>query len=126
LSRTVAWLPDGARRAGDRFPWLWLKFEANGPVEDLFQKLDDMRFNLLVIAQPAPADDALGLADILRTHVIPDDPANGRELARARIAGPSFYLLRPDGHIGLAGTRVDGATVTRYFTDSNILITARA
>ena len=34
--------------------------EPNGPVEDLFQKLDDTRFNLLVIGQPAPAAAGLG------------------------------------------------------------------
>ena len=49
-------LPDGAPRAGDRFPWLRLKFRRDGPVEDLFQKLDDTRFNLIVIGQPAPPE----------------------------------------------------------------------
>ena len=33
---------------------------ANGPVEDLFQKLDDTRFNLIVIGQPSPPEGALG------------------------------------------------------------------
>ena len=47
----------------------------------------------------------------------PDDPANDRELTRAHIPRPSFYLLRPDGHIGLAGARLEVATVTRYVSE---------
>jgi len=49
--------------------------------------------------------------------VIPDDPANDRELARVRIPRPSFYLLRPDGHVGLSGDRLDAAAVTRYLSE---------
>ena len=55
-----------------------------------------------------------GLGELLRVHAIPDDPANDAELARAQIPRPSFYLLRPDGHVGLCGARLDAATVTRY------------
>ncbi len=54
LSQSQPGVPDGAPRAGDRFPWLRLKLEANGPIEDLFQKLDDRHFNLLAIGQPSP------------------------------------------------------------------------
>ena len=114
LSLTLAGVPDSAPHAGDRFPWLRLRFQANGPVEDLFRQLDDTRFNLIVIGQPAPSESALGLGGMIRAHVVPDDPANRTELARARIAAPSFYLLRPDGHIGLAGTRLEAAAVTNY------------
>ena len=42
--------------------------QANGPVEDLFQKLDDTHFNLIVIGQPCPPEGALGLGDLLRIH----------------------------------------------------------
>ena len=118
LSQTLAGLPGGAPVAGDRFPWLKLKLGANGPVEDLSQKLDDTRFNLLVIGQPAPSVEA-GLGDLLRVHAVPGDPANSTELARVGIPGPAFYLLRPDGHVGLAGTRVDADTVRRYLAPLN-------
>src|SRR6266851_2291609 len=100
LSRTLVSLPRGAPAAGDRFPWLQLRLRADGPVEDLFRKLDDTRYNLIVVGQPAPSEEALGLGDLLSTHVIPDDAHNTQELARVRIPETAFYLLRPDGHVG--------------------------
>ena len=120
LSQMLARLPEGAPLAGDRFPWLHLKLEASGPVEDLFQKLDDTRFNLLVIGQPAPAAGTLGVGDLIRVHAIPDDPANANELARIHITGPAFYLLRPDGHVGLAGRELEAAAVTRYLEEHHM------
>jgi hypothetical protein len=114
LSVSPEGLPAGAPRAGDRFPWLRLKFQANGAIEDSFQRLDDTRFNLLVIGQPSPPEGALDLGDLLRIHAIPADPVNAAELARARIPQPSFYLLRPDGHVGLCGARLEIAALERY------------
>ena len=100
--------------AGDRFPWLKLRFSPNGPTEDLFSRLDDTRFNLIVIGQRLPAADQSGSVLV---HVVPDDPDNDRELARARIPKPSFYLLRPDGHVGLAGTRLEAGALKRFMTE---------
>jgi len=114
LSQTVGSFAEDAPRAGDRFPWAMLKFEADGTVEDLFKKLDDTRFNLLVIGQPPPTLEGLGLRDLLRIHQLPADPGNDAELERLHIPRPSFYLLRPDGYVGLCGTRVDGAEARRY------------
>ena len=116
LSQTLEGLPDSAPRAGDRFPWLRLKFSPNGPAESLFARFDDTRFNLIVIGQPSLTDPS-ELSDLLLTHRIPDDPINDGELARARIPKPSYYLLRPDGHVGLAGTRPEPAALTRYLVD---------
>ena len=93
LSRSLNGLPSSAPRAGDRFPWLRLKFRANGSVEDLFQKLDDTRLNLIVIGS-------------LRSL-----------MARAQIPRPSFYLLRPDGYVGLCRLRVNTATVATYASE---------
>ena len=115
LSQTLGDMPDGAPRAGDRFPWLQLKLSSSGLVEDLFDRLDDTRFNLIVIGQPAPRESASDQADLLRIHRIPDDPDNDEALDRARIRKPSFYLLRPDGHIGLAGTRLDAGALAAYW-----------
>ena len=124
LSQMLANLPEGAPLAGDRFPWVQLKMHANGPVEDLFQKLDDTRFNLLVIGQPTPAAGTLGFGDLVRVHQIPDDPVNAKELARVGITGPAFYLLRPDGHIGLAGIRLEEATLTDYLAEHHLRVDA--
>jgi 2-polyprenyl-6-methoxyphenol hydroxylase-like FAD-dependent oxidoreductase len=117
LSETLPGLPDGAPGAGDRFPWVRLKLSANGPTEDFFQKLDDTRFALILIGQAAPPGGVPGLGDRLRTVVIPSDPINDRELARVGVPPTAFYLLRPDGHVGLAGVRLEPAAVTRYITE---------
>jgi len=122
LSQVLGSLPEGAPLAGDRFPWLHLKLQTNGPVEDLYQKLDDTRFNLLVFGQPAPVAESLGVGDLIRVHAIPDDPINANELTRTHITGPAFYLLRPDGHVGLAGSRLDAAAVTRYFAEHHLRV----
>jgi 2-polyprenyl-6-methoxyphenol hydroxylase-like FAD-dependent oxidoreductase len=117
LSQSLDGIPAGAPRAGDRFPWLRLRFQAAGPVEDSFQRLSDTHFNLVVVGQPSPAPADLGLGDVLRVHAVPTDPANDAELARARIPNPSFYLLRPDGHVALCGLRLEAATVARYLSE---------
>ena len=114
LSETLAGLPETAPRAGDRFPWLRLKLSAQGPTEDFFGKLDDRRFTLILIGQPLPAGGIPGLGDLLSIQVVPRDPANDAELNRTHIPGTAFYLLRPDGHIGLAGVHLDPVAVTRY------------
>lgn len=126
LSKTLPGLPDRAPRAGDRFPWLQLRFQANGLLEDLFQKLDDTRYNLLVIGQSAPGSQALGLGELLAIQEIPDTADNVRALARLQVKGPAFYLLRPDGHVGLAGAKLDLSAVGRYLTDSGIVMPATA
>jgi hypothetical protein len=113
LSQSTDKLPEGAPRPGDRFPWLHLKFSVNGPVEDSFQRLDDTRFNLLAFGQAVPGDLAPG--DLLAVHAIPADPMNDKELAHAGIPPRSFYLLRPDGHVGLCGTNLAADAVHDYF-----------
>ena len=123
LSQTLDGLPGGAPRAGDRFPWLRLKLTAGGPAEDFFGKLDDTRFNLVVIGQPAPAASALPLGPLLRVQLVPADPANDVELARARVPRTSFYLLRPDGHVGLCGVRCDAAAVAGYLSERAAMAT---
>jgi 2-polyprenyl-6-methoxyphenol hydroxylase-like FAD-dependent oxidoreductase len=126
LSEQLAGLPDGGPRAGDRFPWLRLKLTADGPVEDLYDALDDTRFSLIVIGQPPPPADVSGLGELLRVVAVPRDPANDRTLSRAQIPQPSFYLLRPDGHIGLAGGRLEAEAVRRYVSERLQVGTDRA
>jgi 2-polyprenyl-6-methoxyphenol hydroxylase-like FAD-dependent oxidoreductase len=117
LSETLGGLSDSAPGAGDRFPWLRLRCLPEGPVEDLFGRLDDTRFNLILIGQTAPPGGVSEPGDLMLIHEIPSDPANDQELARAQIPRPSFYLLRPDGHVGLAGTRLEAAAATRYVSE---------
>jgi 2-polyprenyl-6-methoxyphenol hydroxylase-like FAD-dependent oxidoreductase len=114
LSKMLPGLPDSAPRSGDRFPWLHLKLSPDGPAEDLYQRLDDTRFALLMIGQAAPAGGLADLGDLLRIHEVYADSTSDRELARAHIPSPAFYLLRPDGHVGLAGAELDAAAVKRY------------
>jgi hypothetical protein len=121
LSTTLAGLPDAGPRAGDRFPWLRLKFRPDGPVEDAFEKLDDRHFNLIVIGEH-PGEGAPDLGGLMRTHAVPIDSANQTELARAGIPQPSFYLVRPDGHVGLCGNRLEAAAVKRYVAESLRLV----
>ena len=45
------------------------------------------------------------------------DPENDEELIRAGIPKPAFFVLRPDGHIGLAGTRLDTNELVRYLNE---------
>jgi hypothetical protein len=120
LSQTLGGVPESAPRAGDRFPWLRLKFHARGQREDLFQKLDDRRFNLLVIGQTAPLAESFRLDDILQVHAVPSNSENDLALAAASIASPSYYLLRPDGHIGLAGTLFREADLRQWLVQSNL------
>jgi 2-polyprenyl-6-methoxyphenol hydroxylase-like FAD-dependent oxidoreductase len=117
LSESQPGLSEDAPRAGDRFPWLRLRLQPNGAIEDLFAKLDDTQFNLIVVGQPVASTDAPALRGLLRVHAVSSDAANDSELARARIPRPSFYLLRPDGHVGLAGTQLDTAAVTHYVSE---------
>lgn len=116
LSQTLPGLPAAGPRAGDRFPWLRLTLSANGPAEDVFRELDDTRWTLVLVGQSAPPGGQPALSDLLGTLEIPGGPANDRELARARIPRPAFYLLRPDGHIGLCGPRLEPEAVTRYLS----------
>jgi FAD binding domain-containing protein len=113
-------LPKEAPQAGDRFPWMKLQLEAGGAVADLFQRLDDTRCNLLVFGQAAPPlPDMDGLLEV---HAIPITAGNEAEQARAHVPRSAFFLLRPDGHIGLCGGVVDAAAVRRYFAENLALL----
>ena len=113
LSLALDTLSKQAPRAGDRFPWMKLQLEAGGPVQDLFQALDDTRFNLLVFGQAVPPTlrDSGGL---LQVHAIPITAGNEVEQARVHVPRSAFFLLRPDGHIGLCGGVLDADAVRRY------------
>ena len=93
LSQTQDGLADSAPRAGDRFPWLRLRLKAGGTIADLFDELDDTRFNLLVVGQPPLPDAIPGLDELLRVHAIPDDADNACG-TRARADPAAIFLSR--------------------------------
>jgi 2-polyprenyl-6-methoxyphenol hydroxylase-like FAD-dependent oxidoreductase len=117
LSATPRVWPEKAPRGGDRFPWLKAKLSSTGSVEDLFDKLDDTRFNLIVIGQEAPQGLPTRIAELLQLLVIPSDADNDGALERAKIPRPSFYLLRPDCYVGLCGTRPEADAIAGYFSE---------
>ena len=94
-----------------------MKFSENGPVDDSFRKIDDTRFNLIVIGQQAPDAASLGLGNMISVHAIPAGPENDGELARTQMRSPSFYLVRPDGYVGLCGERLDASAVKRFASE---------
>ena len=118
LSQTLPGLPKNAPAAGDRFPWVHLELKVGEPIEDLFKRLDDTHFNLLVFGQAAKAAEMPAqFRDLMRMHVVPQLPSNHAELTRVNVPQLSFYLLRPDGHVGLCGTRLEMAVVARYLSE---------
>ena len=117
LSEEMPGLGDGGPRAGDRFPWMKLRLSANGAPEDLFARLDDTRFTLLLFGQPASASPDGGLGARLETIVVADSPDNEAVRNAAGIPRTAFYLLRPDGYVGLCGTTFERAALARYLAD---------
>ena len=118
LSQNAAPAAQECAAAGDRFPWLQLKFDAERAAEDLFEKLDDTRFNLLVIGQPPfPAGALDEFRDLLRIHAVPMDSGQRCRVGAGDVPRSSFYLLRPDGHVGLCGERLEASSIKRYISE---------
>ena len=123
LSKTLSDAPNEGPEAGARFPWLKLSLVDGSTVDDLFARLDDTRFNLLLFGQSAqgvvlPSD----CAELITMHRVPDSARNMQVLATALITQPCFYLLRPDGYVGLKGGVFDVAALTQYLRDLNFKI----
>ena len=125
LSQELGSVADAAPQPGDRFPWLCLDIDGNGNVDDLFNALDDRRFNVLVFGQPAPDSKIVAGGERVRVLAIPESPANQSAQASIGIDGPAFYVVRPDGHVGLAGTRYDEGAVTRYLSEHRVHVSRR-
>jgi len=107
-------LPEGAPRAGERFPWLRLSWKPGGPVEDSFRLICGTQFKLLAFGQPVPEVSWMEDNGVMSTCEVPTDATNSAELARVGIPAVSFYVVRPDGYVGLCGERLDMNAVRRY------------
>ena len=116
LSRQEGPVPRGAPKPGDRFPWIRVRFPGEPVADDLFGRLDDTKFNVLVIGQVATEAAPKGVEDLVRFHAVELDGANRKELGRVGIHGPAVYVLRPDGHVGLAGLGFDVQALERYLS----------
>lgn len=114
LSQSTAALPRHAPQAGDRFPWLHLKLRAGGALEDSLAALADTQFNLILIGQDAAAAELPAEAGLVAVHVLPNDPGNLKELTRVGIPPLAYYLLRPDGHVGLCGSQLPRGALRAY------------
>jgi 2-polyprenyl-6-methoxyphenol hydroxylase-like FAD-dependent oxidoreductase len=103
-------------KAGSRFPWATFEFD-DGVRQDLYQSLDDTQFTVLRIGKR----DESEISDALvRTLVIPHNPHNDATLRRLGIAPAAFYVLRPDGHIGLASTGFCRRRVQSYLNQIGV------
>jgi 2-polyprenyl-6-methoxyphenol hydroxylase-like FAD-dependent oxidoreductase len=112
LSEAHAGVSRRSPRAGDRFPWLRLRKRGADTDEDLFQTLDDLRFQLLIFGQ-TPATFDVSLDSLVQMTEYDDQEA----LTDAHISTPSFYLVRPDGYIGLCGKNFDVSALRTYLAD---------
>jgi len=114
LSVTLPGLPAEAPQAGDRFPWFEIRPSPDRAARSIFADLDDTRFTLLVRGQSGLPSNTPGRGDLLRTVTIPETGADP-PLDELHIPNPSFFVIRPDGYIGLSGARLDPQEVARYF-----------
>ena len=123
LSKTLGNVPESAPHAGDRFPWLRLRFQVQGPREDLFQRLDDNRFNLFVIGQPAPSSMSLQFGDMLQRATLQSFDWRTLQLAHKLEPGlrtvyltvqrPSMTTVPDDGRIKRDIERIGAAIALR-------------
>lgn len=111
-----------APAAGDRFPWLPVDALQGSQSVPLWRALNDLRFHLVVMGQPAPDRDLVRGLDVI---TVPDTAENRKVLADAGLAGPRFHLVRPDGHIALTGTRCEPDRIARYFAERQIRMSAQ-
>ncbi|MET0917686.1 MAG: FAD-dependent monooxygenase [Burkholderiales bacterium] len=122
LSVTRPGWPADAPQAGDRFPWLRLQLQPDGPVTDLFECLADPRFTLFVIGdmrggRPADHMSDADLKKLVRAQRVPATPGNAETLSRLGVTMPAFFLVRPDGYIGLCGDTLDGSALQTYLAE---------
>ena len=101
-------------------------FRSDARPEDLFERPDDRCFNLIVVGQALPRPAADSAIDAFAVQLVIDDPGNDQALKHARITMPSYFVLRPDGYVALAGGRLMPAGIERYFVARDVRLQSRS
>jgi 2-polyprenyl-6-methoxyphenol hydroxylase-like FAD-dependent oxidoreductase len=105
----------GRVRGGDRLPWVADAAAPDGG-GDNFAPLASLDWQVHVYGAPGPAIEATCRARGLACHVFA--PAAGA--APSGLAAGAAYLVRPDGHVGLADPAAEPATLERYLDKHGI------
>lgn len=114
LSVTLPGWPDKTPQAGDRLPWCTLRMHGAATAQDVFDVLDDKQFHLLTIGD-AGANEVPTTDDRIRIHKVADHADNHAELDRVGIPRTAMLLVRPDGHLAMAGTHLSREDIVDYF-----------
>ncbi len=94
----------GKVRGGDRLPWVPTEEGGN------FGALQSLRWQIHVYGTPSPDLLAWCAARELPLHAF----AFSAAARRAGLAGDAFYLVRPDGHVGLAASHFHRCEAEAY------------
>ena len=100
-------------KPGDRFPWI--RFPESGKNASIFEKLDPLSFNLIVLADSLPAGvkqikEQLNLGVLL----IPKVPETGSVYNHLGIKNTGYYLIRPDMYIALKSLNLNIVPLRRF------------
>lgn len=114
LSMARETMPASAPQAGDRFPL----FAVRDALSDATISLKDTHFNLLLFGPSGAPADLEPFGDLVAVREARADDAAA---AKHGIPSTAFYLLRPDGHVGLCGVHCDAFVVGRYLRETMCL-----
>jgi 2-polyprenyl-6-methoxyphenol hydroxylase-like FAD-dependent oxidoreductase len=96
----------GEVHGGDRLPWV----KMNGTDADNFTPLNSLDWQIHVYGDAKPDLNALRAERKLPLHIFPWTP----EMDRTGLQRNSVYLVRPDGHVGLADPEGSATAVASY------------
>jgi 2-polyprenyl-6-methoxyphenol hydroxylase-like FAD-dependent oxidoreductase len=102
----------GGVHGGDRLPWV--RFDSSRPGADNFAPLISLEWQVHVYGSATPEIRAVCAKRHLPLHAFSWQP----EMQRAGLRRDGLYLVRPDGHVGLAA-REQSATVLASYLDAH-------
>ena len=106
----------GRVRGGDRLPWIAAPGAPSDGRTDNFAPLASLDWQVHVYGEPAPGIAASCGARGLALHVFPWSSA----ARRSGLRRGAVYLVRPDGHVGLADPGADPSALERYLDSRGI------